>query len=304
MISVCMCTYNGVKYVEEQLISIVKQSVVPDEIIVFDDASSDDTIELIKRISKEHTQINWVIKEQYQNKGWRVNFKDAINSATGDIIFLADQDDIWENEKIERMSQILINNSEILLLASGYNSLLMEGCSVNLSDTPSTEQILKIDKKKSFMYPYRPGCTFAFKKTLVSEFNQIWYKEAAHDQMLWNIAFLHNGLFVYEWQSIKFRRHSNNASSYYDERYSKDRYEKRLNDANTNCQLLRNYSYFYKDRIGLLKDGLRWGERRCKLLSKPTIMNVLMLIASSAYYPSKKVMLLDMYLSIKYSKYK
>lgn len=96
-ISVAMCTYDGEKYVEEQIISILSQTIVPDEIVIFDDGSTDNTGRIIKAVD------NPIIKF-HQNKvnvGVTKNFEQAIKGCSGDIIFFSDQDDVWLPNKIE-----------------------------------------------------------------------------------------------------------------------------------------------------------------------------------------------------------
>ncbi len=120
IISVCMATYNGGKYLREQMDSILNQdlSAYPDaelEIVVSDDGSTDDTITILESYKDERIKV-------YQHKCHRQhcynkaafacteNFGHAMDKATGDYIFLSDQDDIWYPWKIERQLTALLNN--------------------------------------------------------------------------------------------------------------------------------------------------------------------------------------------------
>lgn len=98
--SVAMCTYNGAKYIREQLDSILNQSHLVDEIVICDDGSIDETIEIIKRI-KRNTAIPISIYINEPHLGVNLNFEKAIKLCQGDIIFLSDQDDIWEENKVD-----------------------------------------------------------------------------------------------------------------------------------------------------------------------------------------------------------
>lgn len=102
MISVAMCTYNGEHYIEEQLKSIFFQTRKPDEIIICDDCSDDDTVNKIEKMLSSYTGEAKVIRNK-KNLGYKRNFQKAIGLCKGDIIFLSDQDDIWNLNKIEIM---------------------------------------------------------------------------------------------------------------------------------------------------------------------------------------------------------
>ena len=100
-ISIALCTYNGSKYLTDQLESLKNQTVKVDEIIACDDCSTDNTIEILKKY-KDILNIKIFMNEL--KLGVTKNFEKAISLCSGDIIFLCDQDDIWEANKIEKMS--------------------------------------------------------------------------------------------------------------------------------------------------------------------------------------------------------
>src|SRR5690606_20683556 len=103
MVSVCIATYNGAKYIGEQLESILPQLSCDDEIIISDDSSSDNTIEIIRSFADERIII--LPKQTFRNPIF--NFENSIKHAKGDIIFLSDQDDIWAPRKIEIMIPLI-----------------------------------------------------------------------------------------------------------------------------------------------------------------------------------------------------
>lgn len=104
-ISVVMCSYNGGKYIREQLDSILSQTYPLYEIIIQDDGSTDDTCEIIEEYQAKYSIIKLIRNER--NLGFNLNFLDAITKATGDFIATSDQDDIWEPVKIERLLNCL-----------------------------------------------------------------------------------------------------------------------------------------------------------------------------------------------------
>ena len=101
-ISVAMCTYNGERYVQEQLASIAAQSVVPDELVVCDDRSQDRTRELVEKFARSAPfAVQLTVNEK--NLGSTQNFERAIGLCQGDLIALSDQDDIWNPNKLATM---------------------------------------------------------------------------------------------------------------------------------------------------------------------------------------------------------
>ena len=95
MISLVMTTYNGLKYISEQLESIKNQTVLPDEVLIYDDRSTDGTYEYVQEYIKTNKLDKWNVVRNKENKGYSLNFSDAMKESHGDIVFLCDQDDIW-----------------------------------------------------------------------------------------------------------------------------------------------------------------------------------------------------------------
>lgn len=115
--SVVVCTYNGEKYIAEQLESIINQSVCPDEIVVCDDKSKDNTVEIVKGIlSKSRIDYSIIVNES--NMGVTKNFEQGIQISKGDIVFLSDQDDVWRNDKIEKIIKIFKENDKCVIAFS------------------------------------------------------------------------------------------------------------------------------------------------------------------------------------------
>jgi glycosyltransferase involved in cell wall biosynthesis len=109
-ISVALCTYNGASYLEEQLESIAQQTLLPCEIVLCDDGSSDDTAAIVARFAaRAPFAVRW--HENPKNLGPTDNFTQAISLCLGDLIALSDQDDRWHPEKLERFSLILKDDS-------------------------------------------------------------------------------------------------------------------------------------------------------------------------------------------------
>lgn len=114
--SIILSSYNGKKYIKEQLQSIMAQTLMPDEVIIVDDCSTDSTVEVCNSFIEEHKLDNWKVIPNAVNKGWAENFSDAFLIASGDLIFPCDQDDIWLEDKIEKMTSVMKSHPEIGLL--------------------------------------------------------------------------------------------------------------------------------------------------------------------------------------------
>jgi glycosyltransferase involved in cell wall biosynthesis len=99
-VSVAMCTYEGERYLQEQLQSIVGQTRPPDELIVCDDGSTDGTLAILDRF-RSQTSLPVRVHVNEERIGPTKNFERAITLCEGDIIFLSDQDDVWRPEKLE-----------------------------------------------------------------------------------------------------------------------------------------------------------------------------------------------------------
>ena len=113
--SIAMATYNGQKYVKEQLDSFTNQTRQPDELIICDDASTDNTVKICKEFAK-NANFDVTIIENETNLGLAQNFGKAMSICTGDIVFLSDQDDVWFQDKIEVMIEALDHNDYQLIL--------------------------------------------------------------------------------------------------------------------------------------------------------------------------------------------
>lgn len=112
MISVAMCTYNGAKFLPEQLKSIADQTVSVDELVVCDDRSKDDTVEIIKTFAAT-SRFPVRIHVNEQNLGSTRNFEKCLSLCQGDIIFLTDQDDLWRKDKVQKQVAFLNARPEI-----------------------------------------------------------------------------------------------------------------------------------------------------------------------------------------------
>jgi len=110
-ISVVLCTYNGEKFLQKQIDSILNQTTKIDEIIVCDDCSTDNTLIILEEYKKNNPDIFQIHQNEINLKSNK-NFEKAITLCNGDYIFLSDQDDIWRNDKVEKTLSFFSQNKD------------------------------------------------------------------------------------------------------------------------------------------------------------------------------------------------
>ena len=111
-ISVAMCTYNGARFLEEQLRSFAGQHRFPDELVVCDDGSLDGTVALAEEFARRLSFPVRIVRNA-TNLGYRGNFAKAVGLCTGDVIVLSDQDDVWYPQKLARLEELFGTHAEV-----------------------------------------------------------------------------------------------------------------------------------------------------------------------------------------------
>lgn len=274
-ISVVMATFNGVKYLLDQMDSIKRQTRQPDEVLIFDDRSADQTQEMIRQyiLDNNLAKANWKLAINGENYGYKYNFMQGIEKATGDIIFLSDQDDVWYADKIEKMAAILENDARIGFLASNFKVRYDSGAgSKILIKQNNNYELEKVEFNEKVIYVNRPGCTYCFKKELFNDARKYWQPSLAHDQLLWYYAATRDELFIYNRQMIEFRRHDNNSSgNYYKQRRQSIKY---INEQKKNIAILfsmANDNKVNSQKMMVLNQAKKFCEARSNLYSSRNI---------------------------------
>lgn len=212
MISVCVATYNGEKYIEEQLKSILCQLGKNDEVIISDDGSTDTTLNIVSSFNDDRIKIFHHQKEQipvrFRFDYTTRNFNYAIQQAKGDYIFLADQDDVWMPRKVEVTMNVL------------------QRADIAISDCKVTDGDLNVVLESRFggskqsvglfhntIKPGNPGCCMAFTKRVVDRIMPIPPCGVAQDVWFAVLGSMYFPVeYIYE-PLILFRRHDGNVSS-------------------------------------------------------------------------------------------
>lgn len=127
MISVILTTYNGTRYIIDQLESIRTQTMPVDEVLICDDVSTDDTVEVVRRYMNERALSGWSLIMNEKNKGPSENLLDHLKDLTGEIVFFADQDDVWEPRKVAQIVGRLNAGNDCMLVSSRGISISASG---------------------------------------------------------------------------------------------------------------------------------------------------------------------------------
>jgi glycosyltransferase involved in cell wall biosynthesis len=210
-----MATYNGAKYIKEQMDSIIPQLSMEDEIIVSDDGSTDNTLDIIEKYNDARIKI-------YVNKGihgYTHNFENAMQHACGDYIFLSDQDDIWLPNKVNTMLRFLQENDENLVICNGYivNEQLESMRTIKDARNLYKSGFLRNLYKSGFLRNlYKSGfwgCTFAFSKRIKDYCLPISKQVTGHDGWIGLLCELKFRILYVDEPLMLYRRHSGNASN-------------------------------------------------------------------------------------------
>lgn len=212
MNSIALCTYNGEKYIGELLYSLINQTVQPDEIVVCDDKSKDNTVAVINNILSNWNG-KWQVIVNEVNLGYKKNFQKAIELCTGDIVFLCDQDDVWNKEKIQCVHEVFQNNPDAVLVFHDAQIVDSELREIE----PSFWDVLHFNNEKFVKTHYQrlidsnvvQGAACAFKKNLLY-LSKPFPNSAIHDEWLALNAIKYGKLLPLNKCLLKYRQTGNN----------------------------------------------------------------------------------------------
>lgn len=218
MVSVCIAAYNGEKFIEKQLLSIKNQTKKVQEVIICDDNSTDNTVEICQKFIKENCLDGWQVVKNQKNLGYCLNFFGAIEKATGDIIFLCDQDDEWYENKVETMCKTLQSNPEIKVLSSRYdiideNSQIIENSGITYLGERFDNSLDFITVESLIGCSYIRGFATCFRAEVKKYLKPIDVKSLlAHDWFINIVGAIIGKSAVLNTKLCKYRYHQNNVS--------------------------------------------------------------------------------------------
>ncbi|WP_374174028.1 glycosyltransferase family 2 protein [Flavobacterium tructae] len=206
MISVCLATYNGEKYIKKQVTSILAQLDANDEIIISDDRSADSTIAIIEELNDKRIKVVYNKLE----RGYTNNFENAINHAIGEFIFLSDQDDVWMDDKVLKTMALLEKRDLVVSDAQFVDE--------NVNDLNYTFFSIRGGRKGFFRNLYRSqylGACMAFRREILIKLLPFPKRSelCPHDLWISLISEFYYKTLVLDQPLIKYRRHGNNVST-------------------------------------------------------------------------------------------
>ena len=293
--SVLISTYNGEAFVEEQLTSLLEQTVRPDEVLIVDDCSTDGTYAKVQAFLAQNQLDDWRLSQNERNRGFRANFRALAESATGDIVFFCDQDDVWGKRKIESCVDYMAAFPDVNLVCTDYV------CSDSRPDGDRlTPSVPRGGWNAERVYPHKGkpyvwlGCAMAMRVSFIHEILPYWADDWAHDECVWCMAEASGGSAVLHEIHLWHRVHGGNATG------------KKVHQKPRRIALIEEKAKGYAETArfcrekGIEEEALRLftGMSECEFaraefLQNPTVRKAVLLLRYLCYYPEAKSYLVD-----------
>ena len=286
-----MATYNGAKYVEEQIFSILKQSFVNFELIISDDGSSDDTIKIINKYVDTDSRIKLVFNEG--KHGFKNNFINALKYANGDYVAFCDQDDIWTENHLEILLNKIGSNDLI-----GANADLVDSNGVSLGydmkdvleleKVPSDEWKLLISELYGNIFQ---GTALLITSDLANKLKSIPEEVYFHDYWTALLALVNKGAKYIDDVVLLYRQHEGNVTVNVKKSYWEKKFDRKRKTELIERQLLLLEAFNRECNIDIIKNDLLDAMSFCSnRLSGKVLKNSILFIKiyNKIYYCRKK----------------
>lgn len=288
-ISVLMSAYKGERFIRQQLDSIVRQTRSADEFVIVDDCSPDDgaTISIVEEYSKKYSYIKLYKNER--NLGWASSFMNGLNYLTGDIVFFADQDDVWEVDKIERMTD-LFENTRINGVISDCQNVDVNLKAINKRESTGELRTDCFPFDKHFIYPKGVGAAMALRKSFISQYKNLWVKGFGHDRFFQVVLIMFDKLYFLDLPLIKHRNHGDNATA-----GKSFEIEKRIRTLNGNIEFIKKikavglWKNLSEDQKETIVKYYEYATTRKTMLEKKSLLRwTAMPLYNLSFYPTNK----------------
>ena len=283
-----MPTYNGVRYLREQLDSIFAQTMLPDEVIIVDDCSTDGTVDLLEEYAKEHPI---VLLKNTENLGINANFTKGIGASKGDYIFLSDQDDVWLPTKIEKTYRKLVEIERHGMPACVSSHVYDVDANLQVYNTGVWDD--STDGSAVMKGFCSQGCTLGFNRLLADMVLPFpMQKNLMYDAILGIVSYLLGSRYVLGEKLMYYRHHSSNAVGQVSKYHQKisNKYQFYLFYDNTiNKMALHLYKYIldtYGSQID--KNKVVILEAYIRLLNKDSYISRVFSMLSFPYFSIKE----------------
>lgn len=272
-ISVALCTYNGEKFLNEQIDSILSQSISVDEIVVCDDCSTDSTRNILNSYKEKYPSLFKIYFNESNLKSVK-NFEKAISLCENELIFLSDQDDIWVKNKVEKYRNYFLANPKIHVLCSNVFGIDDNG---NIINVVTIWDAIQNNKKNTIISSYydlislvnniATGATMAIRKEFslyCMPFPDI--ENIHHDEWIALLSSLENKFEILEEKLLYYRQHNHQQLGgifYPNTDKNKKRLQRFFNlevnnkDFSNYKHILKRLSNSYKKNIALLNAEMK-----------------------------------------------
>ena len=254
-ISIVMATWMGEKYLKDQLQSFTEQSRHPDELVVRDDGSTDKTKEILYQFATQ-APFKVHILPDGPRFGYTLNFETVLQHATGDLIFLSDQDDIWLSQKLKKILYVALANPDKMLFINDVENVDQ---SLNLTGISKLKNIRRAGLSEN---RFITGCATAVRRSLLNFALPFPKGLKSHDHWLHECALLLGARVVVPDVLQLYRRHNTNASKMLVSR------PQSINRISASLEALRSDSLKSHRHLLLINNAL-YG--RLKRLNKTTV---------------------------------
>lgn len=224
-LSVVIAAYNGAPFIEEQLDSIYNQTYPVDELLIRDDGSKDKTVEVVQKWIENHPDFNAKLLVGEENLGYSGNFAYLLSQASGDWIFLCDQDDRWHEDKVEKMVEASKKLPNAQLIASSFEFMNQEGeiYYLPLNEGWSNQNLIPwlvenqkglnpVTKQQMLLHNYFQGCAMMIRKELGEDYNRRHDFNLPHDWFLALLASVNDNLYYLDLPLFDYRIHHSNTT--------------------------------------------------------------------------------------------
>lgn len=211
MIDIVMATFNGEKYIEQQICSLLSQTYKDWNLIVCDDGSTDRTVDIVKRYCSIDSRIS--IRESSQRSGVAINFLNGICSSTAPYIMLCDQDDIWFDRKVEILLSELLKNEKCSVAGE---AILVYGNGYFYSDGVIGGETMFVypESLKGFLFLNAgiQGCSIIFNAPLRDLILKYQAEVCMHDHYIAFVALAFGRVFYVKQPLMLYRQHATNVT--------------------------------------------------------------------------------------------
>lgn len=306
-ISVVMATYNGEQFLREQLDSIRLQTRAVDELIMCDDGSADRTVAIAKEYIEEYNLGDcWKMVVNERNLGYANNFNKVTLLATGDLIFFADQDDVWKEDKVQIMADIMEGHKDCQVLCTDYvpwfyGDNAQDAPKKVLDKMPDNGVLEKIAIAPKSLYIGAIGCCMCVRKEFYHVIKKYWFDGWAQDDRMWKLAQCADGCYILHKNLIKHRLHGNNTSTYGKYHTVEKRvklFEHMLHADEKMKEMLEDKEARQKE-VRIVTKHIDMMASRISLLQNRKLIKSVRLLGYLRYYQNLKSYLVEVYMVIK-----